>query len=122
MARVTPLRILEDLLSSGDVFICLPLYRFLPSFFLLSLLLLSCLTYSNVVVSKGRLFGPAMRGLCAAAKINAPPRMLRLIHVHPVACRHVQGATEHVRGSGDISICLSICQVSVFTDLIQVQG
>lgn len=72
-ARVATLRILEDLLSKGDVFICLPLYRLLPSFFLLSLLLLSCLTYSDVGVSKGRLLGPAMRGLCGATEINAPP-------------------------------------------------
>lgn len=53
-ARVATLRVLEDLLSSGDVFIRLPFYRFLPSFFLLSLLLQSCLTYSDVGVSKGR--------------------------------------------------------------------
>lgn len=48
--------------------------------------------------------------------------MICLIHVRPAACRHIQGATEHVRGSGDLSVCLSISQVSVFTDLIQVQG
>lgn len=79
-----------------QVLICLPLYHFLP-FFLSSFILLSCVSYSNVIVSKGRLLGPAMRGLCCATEINAPLGMICLVHVCLVDSTPVQGATEHVQ-------------------------
>lgn len=67
-----------------------------------------------------------MRGLCGATEVNAPPvspgGRFVLFTSAPAARGLTQGATEHVRGGRDLSICLSICQVSVFTDLIQVQG
>lgn len=60
-----------------------------------------------------------MRGSCGASEINAPPGMISLV---PWMCLQAQGATEHVLGRGNFSVCRSICQVSVFTHLIQVQG
>lgn len=43
-----------------------------PFYFPFSALLLSCLSFSGIIVSKGRLLGPAMKGLCCATEINAP--------------------------------------------------
>lgn len=108
VSHVVTLRTVEDLLSIQEVFICLPLYHFLP------LLLLSCLSYSSVTVSKGRLLGPEMRGLCCATEINAPQGMICLVHVCLAGSTLIQGATEHVRDRTAQwrFICLSIRQVS----------
>lgn len=42
---------------------------------------MSCLSYCSVIVSKGRLLEPAMKGLCCATEINAPRGMIRLVLV-----------------------------------------
>lgn len=88
----------EFIKQSGCLHLSSPLS--LPSLFflsLLSLLVLSCLSYSTVVVSKGRLLGPAMRGLCSATEINAPLGMICLVHVCLADSTLIQGASEHVR-------------------------
>lgn len=80
-----------------------------PSFAELSHLLRCCGLKRQIVRS-------SIEGILRRNRKEMPPLgMIPLVPVCPGACMHIQGATEHVQGCGESSVCLSLRQGSVFT-------